>query len=129
MDPAAEGTVYPDASFTLDTARVHAFRALFGAAGGVPLTFLTAAEFDIYPQIMHDPAVDLEFTRVLHATQEYEYARPLLEGETLTASARIESIRSKGETEFLTILTTFTDAAGAVVATARSTMVERGPGA
>ena len=38
MDPAVEGTEYPDVRFVVDPVRVAAFRAVFGWEGGVPPT-------------------------------------------------------------------------------------------
>jgi acyl dehydratase len=126
--PEAEGTTYPDVSFFVDPQRVAAFRALFGqAGGGVPPTFVTAAEFAVLPTIVGDPAVGLDFTRVVHGTQEYTFSRPLREGETLTVQARIESIRVKGSSGFLTIVMDLVGEGGEPVCTARSQMIERSP--
>jgi acyl dehydratase len=117
MDPDAAGTVYPE--------RVAAFRAVFGQTDGVPPTFLTAAEFSVIPTIVADPRLALDFTRVLHGSQEYRYERPLREGETLMVRARIEGIKQKGGNGFLTLVTEAFDPDGALVATGRSTMIER----
>ena len=69
MNPAAEGTVYPDVPFAVDPVRVAAFREVFGVSDGVPPTFVTAAEFTVLPQVIGDPALGLDFTRVLHGSQ------------------------------------------------------------
>jgi len=127
MNPAAEGTVYPDVPFTVDPARVAAFRGVFDVMEGVPPTFVTAAEFTVFPYVIGDPNLALDFTRVLHGSQEYDYQRPLREGETLSVRARIESIRQKGETGFLTVVMELRDDEGQLVCTARSQMVERAP--
>jgi len=121
----AEGIVYPDAPFVVDPERVAAFREVFGLTEGVPPTFVTAAEFQVIPLVIADPRVGVDFSRVVHGSQEYAYERPLREGETLTLRARLASIRSKGGSDFLTIETTLTDAEGTVVCTARSVMIER----
>ena len=65
------------------------------AFAGVPPTFVTAAEFTVFPQVMGDPNLGLDFTRVVHGSQEYVYERPLREGETLAVRARIDAIRTK----------------------------------
>jgi acyl dehydratase len=127
MNPAAEGTVYPDVPFMIDPARVAAFREVFGVTSGVPPTFVTAAEFAVFPQVIGDPNLGLDFTRVLHGSQEYVYERALREGETLSVRARIDSIRQKGDTGFLTVVMELRDGDGELVCTARSQMVERGP--
>ncbi len=79
MNPAAEGTVYPEVSFDVDPARVAAFRAVFGQSSGVPPTFVTAAEFTVFPQVIGDPTLELDFTRVVHGWQEYVFERALVE--------------------------------------------------
>jgi acyl dehydratase len=127
MNPEAEGTVYPAVDIVVDPERVAAFRALFGIADGVPPTFATAAEFAALPQVLADPALGLDFTRVVHGSQAYDYRRPLREGEVLQVRARIESIRHKGGSGFMTIAMDLVDADGDVVCTARSQMLERGP--
>jgi acyl dehydratase len=127
MNPAAEGTSYPDVEFTVDPERVAAFRALFGETQGVPPTFATAAEFAVFPQVIGDPRLALDFTQVVHGSQEYRYERPLREGETLAVRTRIDAIKIKGRTGFLTIVTELRDEDGALVCTARSQMVERTP--
>ena len=127
MNPAAQGTVYPDVPFTVEPDRVAAFRKLFGASDGVPPTFLTAAEFTVFPRVIGDPNLGLDFTRVLHGSQEYVYERPLREGETLNVRARIESIRHKGGTGFLTVVMELLDDEDRLVCTARSQMVETAP--
>jgi len=125
VDPHAEGIRYADVEFVVDPARVSAFRAVFGQSDGVPPTFLTAAEFEVFPQVIADPRVDLDFTKVVHGGQTYELLRPLREGETLTVRARIESVKVRAGTGFLTIAMDMVDGLGDPVARTRSTMIER----
>jgi acyl dehydratase len=127
MNRAAEGTVYPDVPFVVDPARVGAFREVLGVSDGVPPTFVTAAEFTVFPHVIGDPALGLDFSRVLHGSQEYVYERPLREGETLLVRARIDSIRHKGDTGFLTVVMELRDEDDQLVCTTRSQMVERAP--
>jgi acyl dehydratase len=127
MDPRAEGTIYPEVSFTVEPQRVAAFREVFGQTQGVPPTFPTAAEFMVLPTIVADPVLALDYTRVVHGSQEYLYGRPLVEGERLTIRSRIASVRVRGSTGILTIEMELVDDAGETVVTARSTMIERGP--
>ncbi len=126
VNPAAEGKTYGPVVFVLQEERVRAFRDLFGGPAGVPPTFLTAAEFALFPQIMGDPALALDFRRVVHGSQEFEFLRPLQVGEELEVSARIASIRHKGGTGFLNVEMTMRGGDGLPAAVARSTMIERG---
>ena len=50
----------------------------------MPPTFLTAAEFAVLPHVIGDPELALDFRKVVHGSQEYEFHRPLRVGETLT---------------------------------------------
>jgi MaoC dehydratase-like protein len=125
MNPAAEGKTYPATTFTVDPQRVSAFRKIFEETEGVPTTFATVAEFAVMPQIVADPELGLDFSRVLHGNQEYEFRRPLREGETLQVRSRIGSIRVLGGNAFLVIVTELVEPGGDVVCTARSTMIER----
>ena len=125
MNPAAEGTTYPAVPFAVEPSRVAAFRALFGIGEGVPPTFVTAAEFAAFPQILGDRHLDLDFSRVVHGSQGYVFRRPLREGEELAVRARIESIRIRGDNGIVMIAMDLEDADGVVVCTARSQMIER----
>jgi acyl dehydratase len=127
LNPALEGKVYAPVSFVVDPERVGLFRAALGEeAGIVPPTFGTAAEFAVMPHIVGDPDLGLDFTRVVHGEQEYEWHRPFEIGETLSVRARIASIREKAGHAFLTIETEMRDAQGELVVVARATMIERG---
>ncbi|HEY7344538.1 MAG TPA: MaoC family dehydratase N-terminal domain-containing protein, partial [Gaiella sp.] len=106
--------------------RVEAFRRVFGQATGVPPTFLTAAEFTVLPRVIDDPALGLDFSRVLHGSQEYELLRPLREDETLVVRARIDSVKVRGGTAFVVIAMDVFDGDDGLVARTRSTMLERG---
>jgi acyl dehydratase len=117
--------VYPDVAFDLDAGISQGFADLFGDPATIPPTVLTAAEFAVIPTIVTDPGVGLDFSRVVHGSQEYEYRRPLVVGERLTARARLSSIRQRGDTGFLMIETELRDPDGTIVAVCRSLMIER----
>jgi N-terminal half of MaoC dehydratase len=125
MNAAATGKVYPDIPFTVEPERVRAFRAVFGEPSGVPATFATVAEFTVIPTVVVDPEVGLDFSRVLHGSQEYEFRRPLEEGESLVIRSRIESIRKMRGNGFLVLVTELAESGGEIVCTARSTLIER----
>jgi acyl dehydratase len=126
MNTAAEGKVYPAVRLVIEPSRVEAFARTVGQdEPGVPPTFATVAEFASFPNVIADPELDLDFSRVLHTEQSYEWLRPIQIGETLTIVTRIESIRVRGESGFVTILTELRGADGEPAAVARSTMLER----
>ena len=128
MNAEVEGKEYPSTTLTVEAERMRAFAAVVGqTAPGVPPTFATVAEFAVFGQIVSDPELDLDFTRVVHGDEEYVWHRPPAVGETLAVAARIAAIRERGGHGFLTIEMDLTSAAGEPVATARATMIERGP--
>jgi N-terminal half of MaoC dehydratase len=127
VNAAAEGKRYADVAFHVASDRVERFRALFPDGGSwVPPTFLTVAEFTLFPTIVADPDLALDFSRVVHGDQEYEWRRHPQVGEALIARARIASIKKRGALAFLTIETEVADEAGEPVAFCRATMIERG---
>jgi acyl dehydratase len=125
VNPAAEGKTYDQVAFEITEERVRAFQELFGGPPGVSPTILTAAEFTVFPQVIGDPELGLDFARVVHGTQEYVFHRPLRIGETLQVQPRIASIRHKGGTGFVVIETLMRGVDGGAAAVARSTMIER----
>jgi len=127
MNPEAEGKTYPPVPFVVDAERVAAFARLFGQTQGVPPTFAAVAEFTVFPQVIEDPDLGMDFTRVVHGSQEYEHHRPMRVGEALILTMQIESVNQKGANGFLTLCTRITDDLKSPVCTTRSSMVERGP--
>jgi hypothetical protein len=125
MNPAAAGKTYPATTFTVDPQQVAAFRKIFGGSEGVPVTFVTVAEFAVMPQVVADPELALDFSRVLHGNQEYEFRRPLREGETLEVRCRLGSIRVLGGNAFLVLVTELVEPGGDIVCIGRSTLIER----
>jgi acyl dehydratase len=121
-----EGTVYPSVAFEVTAAHVDAFRAVVGGPDGAPPpTFAAAAEFTAIPQVIEDPELALDFAHVVHGSQVYEHRRPMRVGDRLTVTPRIESIKTKGATAFLTIVMELVDQDGELICISTSTMVER----
>ncbi len=89
-----------------------------------PPTFATALR-------PNDPreGVDIDFRKLLHGEQEFHYERPLKAGDRVTVVAKIAEAYVKegkaGTMDFMVIETRATDAAGALVFTARSITVIR----
>jgi hypothetical protein len=122
------GKAYPPVRIEVDPERVRAFAGAVSHPGeGVPPTFATVPEIVAgLGNVVRDPDLGVDLARVLHGDQEYRWVRPIRVGETLVAHATIDSIRGKGETEFLGIRTEILDGAGEVVVRARTTLIVRG---
>jgi acyl dehydratase len=100
----------------------EAARAAGHRAIPAPPTFATA----LRPR---DPreGVDIDFRKLLHAEQEFAFARPLYAGDRVTVQARIAECFVKegrsGAMDFMIIETRGTADDGALLFTARSTTV------
>lgn len=130
LNEALQGKAYAPVTFEVREERVRAFAAAVVHPGeGVPPTFATAPEIAAgMANALADRELGLDLSRVLHGEQEYEWARPLRLGETITAEATLESIRGRGSMRFLTLRTLLRDEGGRVVVTARSTLIVREDG-
>ena len=128
LNASLVGRTYPPVAFALEARRVAAFAAVVGHPGdGVPPTVVTAPELAAgLANVVADPELRLDFSRVLHGEQEYQWERSLSVGESLTAEATIEEIRSRGALEFLTLRTEIRDDEGRVVVVGRSRLIVRG---
>lgn len=99
----------------------------------VPPTFLTSSTFWQPPEAASKwKDVDIDLRRLLHGGQQYEFfGRPPAAGAELSVQSRIEEIFEKegkrgGTMTFVVTVTDFKDAAGNLVAQARSTAIETG---
>jgi acyl dehydratase len=108
----------------------EAARALGHPDVVAPPTFLTVLNFrfaDSGP--VTDPALGLDYSRVVHGEQTFELHRPVVAGDVLTSVQRVDDIRDAGRNEVISTVTEVTDARGEPVATLRSTLVSRGTAA
>jgi acyl dehydratase len=128
MNAALEGKAYPSVVFPVEEEHVRRFAAAVGDDGSfVPPTFVTAPEITAgLAQVVADEELGLDFARVVHGEQEYEWARAVEVGEALEVRSTIESIRMKGALEFLTLRTEMRDGTGELVVVARSSLIVRG---
>src|SRR6202163_1845970 len=88
------GRTYPPVTFEIEAERVAAFARAIGAdpAAGVPPTF--AAVYSLgatAPQLFGDAEAAIDFAKLLHAEQEFEWTRHPEPGETVSSQGRIAS--------------------------------------
>jgi hypothetical protein len=94
-------------------------------AAGIPPTYAAVyALFTTAPQLFADPEAGVDFGRLVHAGQEFEWARHPEAGETLTARGKVLSDIDRRGARFITFETTCT-AGGDAVCTGRSLFVVR----
>ena len=125
MNVALEGKAYELVHFEVREDHVRRFAQVVGDDdSSVPPTFVTAPEIQAgLDQVVADPELGLDFGRVVHGEQEFEWSRPVRVGDVLEVRTTIESIRAKGGHEFLTLRTEMRDEAGVLVVLARSLLI------
>lgn len=144
VNASVEGRVYPPTEpYLVGREKVREFaRAVFAthpvnldpeaarAAGYAdvvaPTTFPIVVTAATLEQLLADEEAGVDFTRVVHGDQRFAYSRPIVAGDELTATMTITSVKSIGGHSMVTSESAITDATGAHVVTATSTLVVRG---
>ena len=67
-----------------------------------PPTFPFVIAWPAVKQIIDDPEIGVDFSRVLHADQRFVYARPVYAGDRLTATVVIEDVSERAGQGFVT---------------------------
>ena len=126
---AVAGRTYPVVTFEIEPDRVDAFARAIGAdpADGVPPTF--AAVYSLgatAPQLFMDEEAAVDFARLLHAEQEFEWSRHPRAGETVVSRGRVATDISRRGMRFVTFETDTADSSGSPVCRSRALFVIRG---
>ncbi|MET8152600.1 MaoC family dehydratase N-terminal domain-containing protein [Actinoplanes sp. NPDC049668] len=104
----------------------EAARALGYADVVAPPTFPVVITMTASRQIVADPGLGLDYSRVVHGDQRFAYRRPVVAGDSLVCVNTVEEIISRGGHDFLTTRTDVTTEAGEAVVTVWSKLVQRG---
>jgi acyl dehydratase len=91
-----------------------------------PPTFAVVVQEQTLAQLLADPESGIDFSRVVHGDQRFTSTRPIVAGDLLTATLTVASVKSLGGHSMVTAESAITDADGAHVVTAVSTLVVRG---
>lgn len=75
-----------------------------------------------------DPDLGLDYARVVHGEQHFDYERPIRAGDSLTVSTTIADISTKGSNEYLTTRSEVRTDDGELVVTTSEVIVSRGTG-
>ena len=143
LNMSLKGKEYDPVTFEVTRERVTSFaeaigedRAIFRDAGAAkeagyaeqvaPPTFVTAMQMMASGQVVVDPDLGLDYSRVVHGEQSYDWRRLVVVGDVLTAVPRLADMYAKGSNEFLVIEASIADASGETVVVARSTLLSRG---
>lgn len=125
---AVAGRVYPAVQFGIEPDRVAEFARSIGAdpKDGVPPTFAAVYSLGVTaPQLFTDDEAAVDFSRLLHAEQEFEFQRHPRPGETVTSQGRVASDTRRRGMRFVSFETDTTDRGGAPVCKSRALFVIR----
>jgi acyl dehydratase len=143
MNQSLKGKTYGEIPFTVERDRVGRFARAIGEedprflepeaarAEGfpeqvAPPTFPTVLGILASSMVVLDQDLGVDYSRVVHGEQEFEWRRPIVVGDALRATPRIADIYDRGPNEFLVIEARIVDADGEMVCVARSTLLSRG---
>ncbi|WP_030055765.1 MULTISPECIES: MaoC family dehydratase N-terminal domain-containing protein [Streptomyces] len=90
-----------------------------------PPTFPFVITYRAAGQVVEDPELGLDFSRVVHGDQKFAYTRPVRAGDRLSVAVTIDNIKSLAGNDVLTVRGEVTDATGEHVVTSVMTLVAR----
>ena len=90
-----------------------------------PPTFVFALTFQAAGQVVQDPQLGLDYSRVVHGDQRFAYSRPVRAGDRLTVTSTIEGVKSMAGNDILDVRGEVHDASGEHVVTAYTKLVAR----
>ncbi|HEX6686909.1 MAG TPA: MaoC family dehydratase N-terminal domain-containing protein [Candidatus Limnocylindrales bacterium] len=91
-----------------------------------PPTFPIVITMAALKVIVFDPALGLDYSRVVHGDQRFAYERPVVAGDELVVVNHIEEITTRAGNDFLTTRQELRTTAGEPVATVWQKYVARG---
>jgi acyl dehydratase len=103
----------------------EAARALGHSDVIAPPTFAFTITFKAAEQVIQDPQLGLDYSRVVHREQQFAYVRPLRAGDRLSVTSTIEAIKSLAGNDILDVRGDVHDESGELVVTAWTKLVAR----
>lgn len=142
-DPSYAGRTYPPSEPVLVTAeRIAEFAAAIGATSPLhtarrearragyrdvvaPPTFAVRLAQQTEQQYVADPEAGIDFSRVVHAEEKFVHHRPIMAGDELTATLRVDSVKSVGGNAMITTTVRMTDDSDNPVSDVTSSLIVR----
>jgi acyl dehydratase len=146
LDPSFVGRTYPPtAPYLVGREKIREFAAAIGALDDAhhdpevaralgyadvvaPPTFPIVVTMAANRQIVDDPELGVDYSRVVHGDQRFAYTRPVVAGDALVCVNSVDEVTSRGGHDFLTTRTEVSTEAGEPVVTVWSKLVVRGEG-
>jgi acyl dehydratase len=79
-----------------------------------------------HSQLVDDPELGMDYSRVVHGDQKFVYTRPVVAGDALICVNSVDEIIQRGGHDFLTTKSVVTTESGEPVLTVWSKLVQRG---
>lgn len=117
----------PTAPYLVTEQSISAFAESFGASydgKSAPATYPIVLAFEAMNAFLTAEQVDL--FRIVHGEQRFRYERPIVPGDTLTATLTVSSLRQIGGADIIGTTSAITDATGALVCSTSATLVHKG---
>jgi acyl dehydratase len=146
LDPSFVGRVYPPtAPYEVGREKIREFadaindrnpvyrdRAAAQALGHAdviaPPTFAIVVTLPAGHQVIDDPDLGIDYSRVVHGEQRFVHARPVRAGDVLQVAVTIDAIRAAAGNDLVTTRADVSTVDGEPVLTAFGTLVARGAG-
>jgi acyl dehydratase len=90
-----------------------------------PPTFAIVVTMRAADQVVYDPELGLDYSRVVHRDQKFTYTRPIRAGDRLTVVTTVDAIKSLAGNDILTTRAEVTTVEGEHIVTALSSLVSR----
>lgn len=144
IDPSYVGRTYPPTDpYEVGLEKIREFadaigdpnpayrdRAAARAMGHVdviaPPTFPFVLTFRASRRLIDDPDLGIDYSRVVHGEQSFQYHRPIYAGDRLVTTVIVDGIRTAAGNDILATRSEVTTENGEPVVTARATIVARG---
>jgi acyl dehydratase len=94
-----------------------------------PPTFPIVLTTPALHQVVHDPDVGIDYSRVVHGEQRFVHTRPVRAGDVLQVEVTIEDVRAAATNHIVIAAAEVRTVDGELVVTAYSTIVARGSAA
>ena len=91
-------------------------------------TFLISIQMVAMQVALFDPELGLDWNKVVHGEQSFEYKKPVQVGDVLSFISTIEDIKTKVGNDFITIRSDVKNQNNQDVATLKATLIARGTG-
>ncbi|MBF9131426.1 MaoC family dehydratase N-terminal domain-containing protein [Plantactinospora sp. S1510] len=146
LDPSFVGRTYPPtAPYQVGREKIREFATAIGAEEPAyhdpdaaralghpdvvaPPTFPMTITMSASRQIIDDPELGIDYSRVVHGDQRFRYTRPVVAGDELVCVNTVEDVITRGGHGFVTIRTEVSTTTGEPVVTAWCKFVVRGEG-